>query len=78
MPYSSHLSKYCRRLNLVCILLEQWRELRRKLLNDIFISLSLAETDSIFFAIELQLHHIIGITETQIASKLVSPFSVSS
>ena len=51
--YSSHLSENGRRLNLIGVLLENRRELRRKLFNLIIEALSLAETNGIFFTLKL-------------------------
>ena len=77
LSYSSHLSKNSGGLNLIGILFEHGRELRRKLFHLELKSLSLAEADSIFLALELQLHHIVRIAETPVAGELISELSVS-
>ena len=75
--YSSHLSENGRRLNLIGVLLENRRELRRKFLNLVIETLSLAEANSIFLALELQLHHVVRIAKTPVTSQLISELSVS-
>ena len=77
-PYSSHLRQHGGRLNLVGVLLEHGRELRRKLLHHVLVALRLAEADRILLAIELQLHHVVRIAEAPVAGEAISPLTVSS
>ena len=75
--HSSHLGQHSGRLNLIGILLEHGRELRGQLLHLVIEALCLAEADCILLAVELELHHLVRVTEAPVAGLRISPLSVS-
>ena len=76
LPYSSHLRQDGGGLDLVGVLLEHGRELRRKLFHLVIEALGLAEADGVLLSVELQLHHLVRIAESPVARQIVSPLSV--
>lgn len=75
--YSFHLCNHCRRLNLVSVLLEHWRELRRKWIHFILESLCFTETNRVLLLLKLQLHHLVRIRKAPVSCQFVSPLTVS-
>ena len=75
--HSSHLGQHSGRLNLIGILLEHGRELRGQLLHLVIEALCLAEADCILLTVELELHHLVRVTEAPVAGLRISPLSVS-
>ena len=74
---SFHLCNHCRRLNLVSVLLEHWRELRRKWIHFILESLCFTETNRVLLLLKLQLHHLVRIRKAPVSCQFVSPLTVS-
>ena len=75
--YRSHLGQHGGRLNLVGVLLEHGRELRGQLLHLVIEALRLTEADGVLLAVELELHHLVGVAEAPVAGLRVSPLSMS-